>query len=43
MYQVKQNCLKLLVVVCLMAGIAGCGQKGDLYMPDNNATLEEVE
>lgn len=25
-----------LLAVCLMFALAGCGQKGDLYLPDQN-------
>ncbi|HEV2702131.1 MAG TPA: lipoprotein [Steroidobacteraceae bacterium] len=27
------------LVACLMVGIAGCGQRGPLYVPDKNARV----
>jgi predicted small lipoprotein YifL len=29
----------LALMVCAMVGIAGCGQRGPLYLPDKNARV----
>ena len=35
--------LRVFSVVCLLSFAVGCGQKGDLYLPDENAVASQTE
>ena len=30
-------CARLVAIICLLGLISACGQKGDLYLPENTA------
>ena len=36
-----RHCTRLLLIALLLSGLPACGQKGDLYLPDNTEGREE--
>lgn len=34
--------LSIILLLAMLAGAAGCGQKGDLYFPDQDRAAESV-
>jgi predicted small lipoprotein YifL len=36
-----RHCTHLLLIVLLLSGLPACGQKGDLYLPDDREGREE--